>query len=147
MDNVIKIYTDGGARGNPGPAASAFVVIKKGKIIYKHSRYLGNATNNEAEYNAVIDVFEWLVKNALKEDINRLIFNLDSELVVNQLAGAYKVKSENLKPLFTKVKSLEGAVKKQISYKSIPREENKLADKLVNEKLDLIKSGVNDEKT
>lgn len=139
MNSDIKIYTDGGARGNPGPSASAFIVIKNSKIIHKGSRYLGRATNNEAEYNAVIDAFEWLTKSNIREAINKVFFNIDSELVVNQLKGNYKTKSENLKPLITRIKILGNILDKEIVYRAVPREDNRLADKLVNQKLDLIK--------
>ena len=60
MNNSVKIYTDGGARGNPGPAAAAFVVVADGKVIYKDSKFLGISTNNEAEYRALIIALEWL---------------------------------------------------------------------------------------
>lgn len=143
MGSEIIIYTDGGARGNPGPSASAFIVIRDGKIIYKHSNYLGIATNNEAEYKAVIAAGEWLQKN-MPNGIDLITFNLDSELVVSQLNRVYKVKSENLKPLYIKVKNTERIINTTTLYKAIPREKNRLADKLVNEELDL-QSNVNDE--
>src|SRR3990167_7939759 len=137
MGSYIKIYTDGGARGNPGPSASAFL-INNSKIIYKGSRYLGKATNNEAEYNAVIDAYEWLTQSSLRETIKKVVFNIDSELVVKQLQEKYRTKSENLKPLIARIKSLENILKKEVVYKTVPREANKLADKLVNQKLDLM---------
>ena len=138
MGSYIKIYTDGGARGNPGPSASAFLVINNSKIIYKRSRYFGKATNNEAEYNAVIDAYEWLTQSSLRETIKKVVFNIDSELVVKQLQEKYRTKSENLKPLIARIKSLENILKKEVVYKTVPREANKLADKLVNQKLDLM---------
>ncbi|KKQ24896.1 MAG: ribonuclease HI, ribonuclease HI, partial [Microgenomates group bacterium GW2011_GWC1_37_12b] len=90
---MIKIFTDGGSRGNPGPAASAFVVFENNKILTKEGKFLGNATNNIAEYSALLLAVEWLNKNKLTENIK---FFLDSELIVKQLNKTYKIKNKNL---------------------------------------------------
>jgi ribonuclease HI len=132
---LTKIYCDGGARGNPGPAASGFVVEKEGKVIFKGSEFLGEATNNVAEYQAVIIALNWLIKNSEKVS-EEILFVLDSELVVKQLKGIFKVKNENLRNLFFTVKELESKINLRISYASVPREKNKLADFLVNKMLD-----------
>jgi ribonuclease HI len=132
---ILKIYSDGGSRGNPGPAASAFVVYKKGKIFHKDGMFIGKKTNNYAEYFALLMVFNWLIKELNNEDI-LVKYYLDSELVVNQLKGRYKVKSKNLIPLFSeaseKIKRFSG----RIEFYAIKREINKYSDKLVNEILD-----------
>src|SRR3989344_4328983 len=106
MVNSTKIYTEGGARGNPGFGAAAFVVLEDSKVIYKGSKFLGTVTNNEAEYTAVIIALEWLKKNLPKYFGREVRFFLDSQLVVQQLNGFYKVKSDNLKSLITTIKIL-----------------------------------------
>lgn len=137
MNNSVKIYTDGGARGNPGPAAAAFVVVAEGKVIYKDSKFLGISTNNEAEYRALIIALEWLKNNKEKLKEKNVLFLLDSQLVVRQLTKLYKVKSENLKPLVKRVENLTSTLSEvELVYLSVGREENRLADKLVNLKLD-----------
>lgn len=130
----IKIYSDGGARGNPGPAAAAFLVIDNGKVLHKGSEFLGNNTNNFAEYTGVLIAFKWLLDNLKNEELS-IDYYLDSELVVMQLSGRYKIKSNNIKPLIQKIKILENKLKMDIKYHYIPREKNKLADHLVNKKL------------
>lgn len=135
MENILKIFCDGGSRGNPGPAASAFVVEKEGNVVFKGSKYLGHKTNNVAEYNAVILALRWLNENKTKLSIDKIIFVLDSELVVNQLNGRYKVKNENLRELFFNIKNLIDILKIKINFVSVPRERNKLADFLVNKQL------------
>lgn len=133
--NLI-IYTDGGARGNPGPAAAAFVAIRDGKIVFRKSKYLGKATNNFAEYSGVIMALSWLLKKDRNKDTSGTKIFIDSELVTNQLLGKYKVKSEGLKPLILKIRKLEKDYRKEVNYKSVPRDKNKLADYLVNKLLD-----------
>lgn len=129
------VYSDGGSRGNPGLAASAFVVFDNdGNEVYRASQFLGIATNNIAEYTAVLSAMQWLDgNNALSAD-NEIVFNMDSQLVARQLSGIYKIKSPDLMPLAVKIKSLQK--KSKVLYNYIPREENKLADLLVNECLD-----------
>jgi len=135
MIRQIYIYCDGGARGNPGEAASAFVVKEGKNIIHKNSFYLGIATNNEAEYTAVQKAMVWLVSDKTFKEAD-VKFVLDSELVAMQLKGRYKVKSENLKKIYLTVKELENSFSGKVVYESVPREKNKLADSLVNQKLD-----------
>lgn len=130
----LTIYCDGGARGNPGPAASAFAAVKDGRIIFEDSKYLGKSTNNVAEYNAVIMALDWLRKN--KESLETILFILDSELVTKQVNGKYKIKSPTLIPLVTKAKDLEKKISAKIFYRWLPRTKNKIADRLVNEELD-----------
>ena len=96
MKNKILVYCDGGSRGNPGKSASAFVVEESGKIIYSSAKYLGIATNNYAEYGAVLSAINWLRENKTSQT-KEIIFILDSELVVKQINGLYKVKNTKLK--------------------------------------------------
>ena len=135
-EDQIIIHTDGGARGNPGPAASAFVVEQNGSVIERGSLFLGNATNNVAEYNGVILAIQWFIKNSDKFTDIKIIFCLDSELVVRQLNGVYKVKDANLQRLHGKVNELIESAGVEILFKHVPRSENKIADQLVNEELD-----------
>lgn len=128
----MQINCDGGSRGNPGHAAYGYVIKKDDKIVKEGNGYIGIATNNYAEYTALIEALKWLVSNAPSEDLE---FNLDSQLVVSQLTGLYKVKNATIKELVSKVKELEGKFNK-ISYKHIPREQNWQADALVNKALD-----------
>ena len=132
----LKIYSDGGARGNPGPASSAFVVFLDGKIIHREAHYLGIKTNNEAEYSGICQALDWVKKYELNGDISLVNFFLDSELVAKQLSGEYKVKNENLKKYFLTAKKSEKELLKNIFYTPIAREKNKVADKMVNEELD-----------
>jgi len=124
------LYTDGGARGNPGPGAIGIVLQKGDDVIIKKARYIGEVTNNQAEYQALI-----LGLGEARKRTKELKCLLDSELVVKQLNGEYRVKDEKLKPLFGKVKKLEEGFAK-ISFNHIPREKNKLADLLLNQELD-----------
>ena len=124
------IYCDGGSRGNPGPAASAFVVTEDGKTIFKDSKFLGIETNNIAEYTAVLLAIEWLSDKKSKGEV---VINLDSQLVERQLNGFWKIKSPKLKLLADEIKSKAVKVKFVWNY----RTKNILADDLVNEELDL----------
>lgn len=127
----LVIYTDGGARGNPGPAAIGAVVDGK-----EYAEAIGETTNNVAEYKAVIFALKkarhLLGHEETKE--TEIEINSDSELIVNQLNGRYKIKEDELKTLFVDVWNLEQDFKK-VTFRRIPREENKAADKLVNKLL------------
>ena len=136
-NNLLKIYCDGGARGNPGPAAAAFVALRDGEtMLYKKAEYLGTKTNNEAEYSAVILALKWLTENPIYAGADPVCFYLDSELVTKQLSGNFKIKSKNLTKLFLAVKSLEKKLSVSTKYNHIPRVKNKLSDYLVNKTLD-----------
>jgi ribonuclease HI len=129
----MKIFCDGGARGNPGPAASAFVVFNnKGERVAEGSKYLGENTNNVAEYNSLILALSWANKNA-REDITIV---MDSELVKKQMTGEYRIKNENLKRLAESAKALEKSFSYGISYEHSLRSGNYHADSLVNLTLD-----------
>jgi len=126
------LYTDGGARGNPGPAAVGVVITdKSGKVIKEIGKYIGKATNNVAEYKAVIEGLHAAIQN----NIDELTCYSDSLLIVKQLSGEYKIKNKALKELWDKIKILETKFK-NISYHHITRDKNERADFLVNEVLD-----------
>ncbi|MDP3954919.1 MAG: ribonuclease HI family protein [bacterium] len=157
MENKIKIFSDGGALGNPGTAASAFVVYQDGKIIHQFYKKIGNTTNNVAEYQAVIIALEWLLKQstlrpelrarAIKHPLRQsfsearqqstINFFLDSELVVRQLNGIYKIKDGKMKLLVLRIKSLEQELGAKIIYSHVRRTENTLADSLVKKALNV----------
>lgn len=132
----VVIYCDGGARGNPGPAAAAFVLFDRTKIVHKGSEYLGITTNNVAEYRAVIMALNYLLKNVKILKNKRVVVFVDSELVAKQLLAQYKIKSLKLKPLVVEIRDLEEKIDREIAYKLVPRSKNRLADFLVNKQLD-----------
>ena len=139
----IIIYTDGGSRGNPGPAAIGVVFCnEKGQAIKKHFEYLGdNFTNNEAEYKAVVSAlkkFKALFGKKLAKSTDIQIRS-DSELIVKQLNGKYKVLDSKIQPLFLEVWNLKFDFSK-VSFRRISRDKNKEADRLVNEALKTQKS-------
>lgn len=131
--NKLFLYTDGGSRGNPGPAGIGVVILDSNKKKLKEiNKYIGEATNNIAEYSAVIYGLE--EASALGAD--EIVLYVDSELVAKQMNGEYRVKDDGIKPLFEK------AVKVLKSFKSfeiehIERSKNKEADKLVNKAINL----------
>jgi len=134
----ITIYTDGGSRGNPGPSAIGAVFCnEKGDIIKKYSEVLGEKTNNEAEYEGVIFAlkkFKALFGKKLAES-SEIEVRVDSELLVRQLNGQYKILEPKIQSLFLAVWNLKLDFKK-VKFKLIPRGNNKEADRLVNEALD-----------
>ena len=126
------IYTDGGARGNPGPAGIGAVIYDQEKnVIAEISEYIGITTNNQAEYKALIAA----LKKAKELKAEELDCYLDSELVVKQLKREYKVKNPDLAPLFLEIHNLSLSFKK-ITYTHVRRELNKEADKLANIAMD-----------
>ena len=137
IDKLI-VYTDGGARNNPGPAAIGVVICnQKGEVFKKYSQYLGKATNNEAEYQAVIFALKKIKALLGKNNAKNLELevNTDSALLVNQLQGKYRITDSKMQKLFLIVWNLKFDFKK-IEFNLIPREENKEADELVNQELD-----------
>ena len=138
MKEKLIVYTDGGARGNPGPAGIG-VVIKdeKGKILHAISKDIGIRTNNEAEYEAIILAFKKLKHHYGKEGVESLEVEIrtDSQLIARQLKGVYKVKMEHLKPLFMEAYNLKTEFGK-VEFVEIPREQNKEADAMANEAMD-----------
>jgi len=135
-NNKIVIHTDGGARGNPGPAAiGAIIDSADGRKTYRD--YLGETTNNVAEYKAVIFAMK-KAKALLGGEKAReadLEINTDSELLHNQVSGDYKIKEPTLQPLFVEIWNLKQDFK-EVKFNLVPREKNRAADKLVNQELD-----------
>ena len=132
MNKKLIIFTDGGARGNPGPAGVGVVMMDEyGKIVATHKKYIGQATNNIAEYSAAVLALE----EAKKLGAEELDFYLDSELAVKQINGEYKVKNAELGKLFIKIYNLKHNFTKVV-FNHVPREKNRLADKLVNQAID-----------
>ncbi len=134
MHHKIFSYSDGGARGNPGPAAIGVLLCdEKGAALFEQGEVIGATTNNVAEYEAVIKAL------SLAEEFgaHEITHHMDSELVKKQLTGEYRLKAEHLRPLFLKVKDLEKKFKK-ISYVHVPREHPQMrrADRQVNRALD-----------
>lgn len=129
----LIIHTDGGARGNPGPAAVGVVIEQEGKEIAAFGKRIGETTNNVAEYTAVIEALKKVQSFGTG---NTLHFYLDSTLVVNQINGLFKVKDAKLRQLLFSVRELEQAVGGTIMYTSVPREQNTRADFFVNKALD-----------
>ena len=128
----LTIHTDGGSRGNPGPAATGVLIEgTEHNLRVELSKYIGVATNNDAEYTALLEA----LTKAKDLGGQELTCYLDSELAVRQLNGIYKVKNERILILWKKIKELEKSFMK-VTYHHIPREKNKDADRLVNEALD-----------
>jgi ribonuclease HI len=127
-----RLSTDGGARGNPGPAAFGYVLeAEDGTILAAHGETIGVATNNVAEYRALIAGLE----KAVEVGVDQLEVVSDSELLVKQMQGEYRVKNENLRPLAVQASRLAREIAR-VRWTSVRREHNELADRLVNEALD-----------
>ena len=127
-----KLFTDGGSRGNPGPAAYAFVLeAEDGTVLDARGEAIGVATNNVAEYSALIAGLE----RALELGVDDLEVVSDSELLVKQMTGEYRVKNETLQELNEKASRLARRLG-EVTYTAVRREHNELADRLVNEALD-----------
>lgn len=151
----LIIHTDGGARGNPGPAAVGVVIERQDEskvesppageagqkskvLVVEFGKRIGETTNNVAEYTAVIEAFHSVKNNPIIKLSNNPIiqFYLDSNLVVQQLNGMFKVKDANLRNLFFDVRVLEQEIGSVVTYSYVPREQNRRADFLVNQALD-----------
>jgi ribonuclease HI len=129
-----RLSTDGGARGNPGPAAFGYVLeAEDGQVLAAHGEAIGVATNNVAEYRALIAGLE----KALEVGVSELEVVSDSELLVRQMTGEYRVKHEALRALWTRAVVLARRVG-DVRYTAVRREHNELADRLVNEALDAL---------
>jgi len=130
----MKIYTDGGARGNPGPAGAGWHALdNQGKTLFEGFRYLGKKTNNEAEYEALIFALDQLKTFTPSTPVH---FFLDSQLIVRQLNGEYKVKTPHIRILFAKVQQALLSFSCSISFHHVPRAQNRRADALVNRAID-----------
>lgn len=154
----LTIHTDGGSLNNPGKAASAFLVHSDGKLLHKYNEYIGIASNNVAEYTALIRALEYVKDHLLRhserseeshrdensqrdpsatpqDDISSIHVFADSELMIRQVAGVYKVKNADMKPLHSQVKLLEMELGIPIIYTHVLREKNAEADALVKQAL------------
>lgn len=151
------IYSDGGARGNPGPAAFGFLIksqkpifnfkflisneiqISNDKKEIRGSKFIGNATNNQAEYQGILMALKKMAEIFAKKppkDQYKIICRLDSELIVEQMNGRYKIKNEGLKPLYWEIRELIMKLENRVVFEHIAREFNKETDKLVNKAID-----------
>ena len=134
----IIVHTDGGARGNPGPAALGVVIAnEKDQMFKEYGEYIGETTNNEAEYRAVISALKkiksvWGKKQAKQSEVH--VFS-DSELLVKQMNGEYKIQNTKIQQFFIEIWNLKIDFKK-VQFSAVPREKNKAADRMVNEALD-----------
>lgn len=132
----IIIYTDGASRGNPGPAAAAFVIQDSDGIpLFQGKQTIGIATNNIAEYTAVLHSMEKLISDFSAFLPTQVEYRGDSQLIMSQLAGKYKIKNPELKKIYDLIKNLEVKVG-QVSYNYTARANNLVADGLANEALD-----------
>lgn len=132
LESFVKIYTDGASRGNPGPAAIGVVFYnKQGDLLAEYKEPLGNQTNNYAEYMAVIRALEL----CCGKSIETIQFYCDSQLLVKQMLGEYKVKAPQIRPLYEQAKNLSENFKR-VEFHHVRREFNKEADALANQALD-----------
>lgn len=128
MLKKVVIHSDGVSRGNPGPAAiGAIIRDERGRLLASISQRIGRATNNQAEYRAIIAALE----KALALGARQVELNSDSELVVRQIKGQYRVRKEALRPLYQRVKELQSLLE-GFTIRHIPRQQNREADKLAN---------------
>lgn len=136
MREKIVVFTDGGSRGNPGPAgAGVYIVDEKNNEIYRECKFLGLKTNNEAEYLAMNLALKYLAKNS--DSLTQITFKLDSKLVVEQMNKNWQIKEDRLRILAEENwKILELLPHSSCLIKHIPRSENKMADLLANQAMD-----------
>ena len=137
---TIICYTDGGARGNPGPAAiGVYITDEAGTMVREVAQTIGNSTNNYAEYQAVLTGLQTLKATYGKATkTTQFELRLDSELVKKQLNGEYQIKEPGLVPMFIEIHNLRVANFPHLTLKHVPRAQNKEADRLVNEALDAV---------
>lgn len=134
----LHLYTDGAARGNPGPAGVGIVIYdENGEILAQDCKYLGTATNNIAEYQGLLAGLQLAQKY---QPCSVKVF-MDSELIVRQMTGLYKVKNEGLIGFFRAAREIVGSFEK-VDFTHIPREKNKLADSLANQAIDKANAGI-----
>jgi ribonuclease HI len=128
----LTIYTDGAARGNPGPAAYSYVIQREGAAPIEEAGCLGRTTNNQAEYTALVRALEHAARLGVE---HRLLIHSDSELMVKQMRGEYRVKDEGLRPLYERARELADRFA-HVAFRHVPRAQNSRADQLCNEALD-----------
>lgn len=127
---TLKVFTDGGSKGNPGPSSIGGVGYIDGKKIFEFKKSIGIATNNDAEYRALIEAFLNVLK-LTPRPLNIEFFS-DSRLMVNQVKGLFKIKNGRIREYILKIKGLEQEINLPITYNYVPREQNVEADLLVN---------------
>jgi ribonuclease HI len=134
------IFTDGGSRGNPGPAAIGYIIYDPNKdFIAEGAEYIGIATNNQAEYQAIV---AGLMKIKELDTAGSVTCYLDSELVVRQVNGIYKMKNQALKPWLQKIYDLKQSLGGHVTFHHVSREKNSEADALVNKALDAVEDSI-----
>lgn len=134
----LIIYTDGGSRGNPGKAAYGYVITDDtGKLLAEEGKYIGITTNNVAEYSGLLEALKKAKEISDSQPVDIIDCFLDSNLVVQQMNGKFRIKAHHLFPIIAEIRSLERQLPK-LSYAHVYREKNKLADALVNKALDAI---------
>lgn len=137
MTKTLKIHTDGGSRGNPGPAACAAVFLDQDQVVFEQGLFLGTTTNNQAEYQGVLLALNELAGHPAKyQQFSQIDFYLDSELVVKQLKGEYKIKNSELQPLALQIFQIIRLLPQTLSFTHVRRHLNKLPDTLLNQTLD-----------
>ena len=133
----LIIFTDGGSRGNPGPAACAFIAQLEGKTVFQDTKALGTQTNNDAEYAGFLLSLEWLnAQEQLVENYQNITWKLDSKLVVEQLNKRWKIKEPRMREYASQCWELLSSLSIPTNIVHVPREENALADALLNQTLD-----------
>lgn len=133
----LVVNTDGGARGNPGPAAAGIVIHDEEQhLIEQFGRFLNTATNNEAEYSALLLATDWIVRFCDTTAVEKATFLLDSQLVVQQVLGRWKIKEARLLSFCQKIRAQLATLPCPYEIKYVPRAENSLADGMVNQILD-----------
>lgn len=132
---VLKIFTDGGSKGNPGPSSIGGVAYFNEKKVFEFKKSIGIATNNDAEYQALIQALKLIKLRTTNYELqtNQIEFYSDSRLMINQVKGLFKVKNGKIKEYILEIRGLEQEIKLPISYHYVPREENIEADRLVNQ--------------
>ena len=130
---LLKINTDGASRGNPGAAAFAYVIERDGRPVAEEAGCLGEMTNNQAEYTALVRALEHALELAPDGPV---VVHSDSELMVKQLNGDYRVKNEELRPLYERALQLSRRFNQPVAFRHVRREQNRRADELCNEALD-----------
>lgn len=135
---ILNIYTDGGSRGNPGEAALGVYIEDNDKnTLVEIGKRLGTATNNIAEYSAILEALVWVVEKKEKLiNLNKINMFMDSQLASSQLNGIYKIKNSGLREILFKIRQKENEIGMPITYTHIRRELNKKADRMVNLALD-----------
>lgn len=133
----LIVHTDGGSRGNPGHAAYGFVFLDEtGQVVHEDGLYIGIATNNEAEYSGILAAVNALIGWGRLSEVTGVTFRLDSNLVVQQVQGNWKVKEPRMQDLVAKVHSALHQLDLPYSFEYVPRAQNWMADAMVNQKLD-----------